>query len=372
METYTADENWQTLKCFFPAGWEAMAVRLGALRRKRKFPSAEVLLRVLLIHLADGKSLRTTAAYAAECGLCEVNDAALLHRLKASGEWFRWMCMELLESLRYPSLPVNRKFRVRVVDASVVSEPGSTGTDWRLHYSFRLCTFRCDTFRITSPQETEGFRQYPVREGDLLVGDRAYCQRQGIVHVLEQGGQVLVRFHSTNLPLCSRSKNPWPVLDHLQTLSETEIGDWDVWFPHPQEQDRYEKGRLCSIRKTPEAFEIARQKILREAKKKGRTVRPQTLEHARYVTVFCTANRRQLTAADVMSLYRGRWQIELVFKRLKGIIGLGHLPKQNLESCVAWLYGKMFVALLAERLHHEAEFFSPWGYPLSTALGRRK
>lgn len=372
MDSFTGEDDWQTLKCFFPADWESMAVRLGALRRKRKFPSAEILLRVLLIHLADGKSLRTTAAYAAECGLCAVNDAALLHRLKACGEWFRWLCRELLESLRYPSLPVNRRFRVRVVDGSVVSEPGSTGTNWRLHYSFQLSTFRCDTFRITSPQETEGFRQYPVREGDLLVGDRAYCQRPGIVHVLERGGQVLVRFHSTSLPLFSRRQKPWAVLGHLHTLAETEIGDWDVWFAHPTQKDRYGKGRLCSIRKTPEAYEIARQKILRETRKKGRTVRPETLEHARYVTVFCTANRRRLPAADVMSLYRGRWQIELVFKRLKGIIGLGHLPKQNLESCVAWLYGKMFVALLAERLHHEAEFFSPWGHPLITGLGQRK
>ena len=56
-------------------------------------------------------------------------------------------------------------------------------------------------------------------------------------------------------------------------------------------------------------------------------------------------------------LYRWRWQVELVFKRLKGIIGVGHLPKKDPESCIAWLYGKMFVALLVERLYREADFF---------------
>jgi hypothetical protein len=367
-------DDWEILKRFLPAGWATMATKLGALRRKRKFPSAESLLRVLLIHLADGKSLRTTAAYAKACGLCEVNDGALLHRLKASGEWFRWMSKALLEDLRYDVLPMRRNFRVRAVDASVVSEPGSTGTDWRLHYCFQLNGFRCDTFSITSPRVTEAFSLYSARQGDLMVGDRAYCQRKGIVHVLGQGGHVLVRFHSTNLPLFDRKGRPWSVLERLRTLSAGQVGDWDVWFRRP-DGDGSEKGRLCALRKSPEAIEAARRRILRKAKKKGHAVRPETLEHAEYVSVFCTADRRRLSAEEVLCLYRGRWQIELVFKRLKGIVGLGHLPKRNPDSCVAWLYGKMLVALLAERFRREAEFFSPWGYPMrspGSTVGERE
>ena len=36
-----------------------------------------------------------------------------------------------------------------------------------------------------------------------------------------------------------------------------------------------------------------------------------------------------------------RWQVELVFKRLKSLAQLGHLPKHNDESACAWLYGKL-------------------------------
>jgi hypothetical protein len=209
----------------------------------------------------------------------------------------------------------------------------------------------------------ESFANYPVEAGDLVVGDRGYCQRKGICHVLAREAQVLVRFHSTNLPLLSAKGRNWPVLDHLGSLGKGEVGDWDVWFERPEDGGLV-KGRLCSLRKSEEAFELARRKLLREAGKKGRRVQPATLEHARYVTVFCTANRHRLCAEEVLQLYRGRWQIELVFKRLKGIVGLGHLPKFNETSCKAWLYGKMLVALLAERLHREAQFFSPWGYPI--------
>ena len=59
-----------------------------------------------------------------------------------------------------------------------------------------------------------------------------------------------------------------------------------------------------------------------------------------------------------------RWQIELAFKRMKSIMGLGHLPKFSEASARAWIHGKLLVALLIERLLDVAEHFSPWGYRL--------
>ena len=64
-----------------------------------------------------------------------------------------------------------------------------------------------------------------------------------------------------------------------------------------------------------------------------------------------------------------RWQVELVFKRLKQIAQLGHLPKHDPESSRAWLYGKLFVALLTEKVIQSAHALSPWGYKLSHEQG---
>ena len=58
-------EDFEYVLRLLPEGWQAKAKELGALRRCRKVPSAEVLLRVLLIHLAEGCSLRETALRAA-------------------------------------------------------------------------------------------------------------------------------------------------------------------------------------------------------------------------------------------------------------------------------------------------------------------
>jgi hypothetical protein len=352
-------------------GWEDKASESGALVRKRKIDSAETLLRILLIHLADNKSLRTTAAYAEEAGICNINDVALLHRLKASEEWFRWMSLELLKDIKGPffSHHLAKEFRIRLVNGSMISEPGSTGSDWRLHYCVQLHNLLCDTFKITSPRIGEDFQRYPVEQDDLIIGDRGYCKRRGITYVLSHGGHVLVRFHSSNLPLFLRQGGQFPILEHLRSLEEGAYGDWDVWYRSPDGQSKI-KGRLCAIKKSEEAIEISKKKLFKKASKQGRKLKPETIEYAEYVILFTTVNRHKFKGKELLSLYRGRWQIELVFKRLKGIIGIGHLPNQNPESCKAWLMGKMFVALLVERLHQEAEFFSPWGYPLETPCPR--
>lgn len=355
-------DDWDILKNFLPVGWEKKATELGALRRKRKMKNAETLLRTLLIHLAEGKSLRTTSAYAREVGLCTLTDVALLQRLQASQEWFHWMAVELFALLQGPLLANDlfQHYRIRLVDGSSISEPGSTGTDWRLHYSFLLSNLRCDTFLMTSAKTGEAFQRYPVSPGDLLIGDRGYCQRKGILYVLRHQGHVLVRFHSTNLPLFRRSGSPFVVLEHLRQLETEEIGDWNVWFESP-DGGKLIKGRLCSMRKSQEAAEKAKKQLRQVASRQGRTLRPETLEHAEYMTVFTTATRHVFKGMRLLSLYRARWQVELVFKRLKSIIGVGHLPKHDPESCLAWLYGKMVVALLVERLYQEAEIFSPGG-----------
>jgi IS4 transposase len=82
------------------------------------------------------------------------------------------------------------------------------------------------------------------------------------------------------------------------------------------------------------------------------------------VLVLTSLDAEAWSAAQVLELYRCRWQIELAFKRLKSLLQLGQLPKQDPASARAWLQLKLLLALLIERLCHQARFFSPWGYRL--------
>ncbi len=64
----------------------------------------------------------------------------------------------------------------------------------------------------------------------------------------------------------------------------------------------------------------------------------------------------------VLQTYRFRWQIELVFKRMKSLLDLDEMTAKAPELCRAFLFGKLILYVLAEQLSRPGAAFSPWGY----------
>src|SRR4029453_1526956 len=144
-----------------------------------------------------------------------------------------------------------------------------------------------------------------------------------------------------------------------------QIGEWSVSV---HGTTRVIAGRVCAIRKTEEAIRRAENQLRRNASKSGEALQPDTLEYAKYIIVFTTFAPLTFGAAAVLQWYRVRWQIELLFKRLKSLAQLGHLPKADDGSARAWLYGKLFVALLTEQLIRQGQTLSPCGPTKSSPL----
>ena len=122
---------------------------------------------------------------------------------------------------------------------------------------------------------------------------------------------------------------------------------------------------MCAVRKSEQSTQLALKKLRRRATQHGLALEPQTLLYAGYVMVFSTLLEAEFSAPTILEWYRLRWQIELV---LKQIARLGHLPKNDPASARAWLYGKLLVALLTEKLIAHAKTISPWGYQLQSTL----
>ena len=151
--------------------------------------------------------------------------------------------------------------RIRVVDGSMISEPGSTGSNWRLHYSATLPSWHCDEVIVTGPEVGESFSRYTVQPGDLLIGDRGLAHRKGIRHVLNSGGDVLVRLNLTNVPLVDDKGQRFGLLTHLRRLHGTQVGEWPVVVVDEHGQVR---GRVCAIKKSRAAAARARKRAQQE------------------------------------------------------------------------------------------------------------
>ena len=365
-ELASIGRDWGVVMQMLPAQWEAKAVELGAVRRLRGFASVGSLLRVLLIHLADGCSLRETAVRASAGGLAAVSDVALLKRLRGCGAWFEWMAREMATGMALPSaadalLPGRR---VRLVDGSSVCEPGATGSTWRLHYALNLHTLSCDEVHVSKASVGESLTHFNIRAGDVIMADRGFAKRPGLRHVVQCKADVVLRASLSNLPLHDRRGRPLDMLPLLRTLAIGQAADWPA---RVQDDVGAIAVRVCAYKKTAAQTLATQEAIQQEARKKQRSVQPRTLEAAGYVIVVTTL--AEPSAAAIMEFYRRRWQIELAFKRLKSLLQLGHLKKIDKDGARAWLQGKLLVACLIEKLILTAERFSPWGYAAQDGSG---
>ena len=168
----------------------------------------------------------------------------------------------------------------------------------------------------------------------------------------------MVRVNTQSLIIQNLNGGEFPLLENVMGIRKAgAVRSWQVQIPGRKSD--VVAGRICIIRKTEEAIKIAQAKLRRNAQKKGHSLKPETLEYAKYVIVFTTFPEESFNDIDVLEWYRIRWQVELIFKRFKSIAQLGHLPKHSDDSSKAWLYGKLFVALLTEKLIKHASSVSP-------------
>ena len=328
-----------------------------------KTNSEEHLLRVLLLHVGCGFSMRETVVRAKQAKLAALSAVALFKRLRKAKDWLYRLCCALFEERGFQlKTPLNQ--RLRLIDSTLVKEPGKTGSLWRIHYSFQWPTLACDYFKLT-PTEGNGtgdsLRHFPLGPQDYVLADRGYCQASGVHFAVRNQAYLTVRLNPGGIRLEQPEAGAGLALaEKLQTVQKAgQIGQWNVFIP--LEGSAAVQARLCVIRKSQAAIALSQKKLRRKASKQGAALQPETLFYAQYVMVLTTFPEHW-PAELILEGYRFRWQIELVFKRFKQIAQLGHLPKYDEESAKAWLYGKMFVALLTEKLIAHACAVSPWGY----------
>ena len=129
----------------------------------------------------------------------------------------------------------------------MVSEPGETGFQWRLHYSIGLPALNCEEVIVTPRKEGETLKRFDVREGDLFIGDRGYAHPGGIAHVVTGKADVIIRTNLVTLPLYDAQGSRLQVLSRLRSLSAGEYGvDWPVQVKSGKHRIA---GRLCAIKK---------------------------------------------------------------------------------------------------------------------------
>jgi hypothetical protein len=265
------EENWDLLVSFFPANWKHLARLSAALKGLRQDKSEENLLRVLMLHVGCGFSMRETVVRAKQAKLADLPAVALLKRLRKSKDWLYRLCCALFEE-RGIQLQTSPHQRLRLIGSTLVKEPGKTGSLWRIHYSFQWPTLACDYFKITATEGNgtgESLRHFPLSPQDHVLADRGYCQASGMHFAARHQAYVTVRLNAQGIRLQAAAGSDLPLAQKLQTIEKPgQIGQWKAFIP--LEGSTPVPARVCVIRKSQAAIALstprARARVKREKK----------------------------------------------------------------------------------------------------------
>jgi hypothetical protein len=335
------------------------AYETAAFVRRREIQSPADLLQLILTWAVGRCSLRETVALAAEAGLVDISDVALLKRISRSSGWLTSLLTDLLAD-RIENA-AERSTRIRLLDATAISSPGQGGTSLRVHMAMQLGTHCCDTIEVTDGRGAESLDRFAFSPGEIVIADTGYAHRAALARVAEAGAHFLVRLPWSSLPLETLDGEPFDLFAALDSLSEAEPGEFAVQF-RPSKA-RPVVCRLIAIRKTEALAAEARQRVLANSRRHGaKAIDRRTLEYAGFICILTNAPA-ELSSRSILDLYRFRWQIEMKFKNLKSVLDLDNVPTRSPELLKAYVLAKLLVAVVIDHLL-SAESFFPWGYPM--------
>jgi hypothetical protein len=345
-------QDWATITSLLPANWEQLADKHKLLQLQyggNKIRTASDLLRLILVNAGAELPLRQTVALVAQSGGPDVSPMRLHKKMCRAAPYLQELLCTVVGEQQQFAPERWSGYEISLVDASVVSRPGSVNGDARIHTRMCLTDLRYLQVISTAIDVGEGLWNFCPAPGELVIGDRGYCHGRGMAYAKNLGADVLIRFNHGALPVSTQSGEALDLMPLLRALRTGRAHEVSVSAHYKDARNAPQAlpGRLCMLRLPKAEAEKAKKRVLKEH---GSGVSAQTLEMAQYLVVFTTADAKRLTAEQCLQLYRLRWQIELLFKRWKSLCGFDRMPNHRQDTIQAWLYAKLLSAVLLDKL----------------------
>ena len=313
-----------------------------ALIRKREIGSAKDLLHLLFFIAVSGWPFRLIGLWATIRNIGLISDVAIIHRLRKSKKWLETLVSEVIAA-RYVPIHSKSVIRVDVRDATNINILGSKGTDWRLHVAYDLGSMRISGINITDQHGCETFGRFFSDIGEIVMGDRGYAFLTSIESVLDSGAWLLVRANWHNLKVVDLQHKPFKIISWLETVkyvSETTI--------RLKTSKGWHDLRLIAMPLPPEKVESARKRAIKRNTKKQHKVSSSAIFAAGFIVLLTNLPAETWHPASIIETYRFRWQIELLFKRLKSLLDFDTLRVKNSDAAQAIILARILIAMLVE------------------------
>jgi hypothetical protein len=199
---------------------------------------------------------------------------------------------------------------------------------------------------VTDRTEGEKVAHFELESGDIAVADNGYGYRESIAVVKAKQADGVFRIHPHTFPVedeFGQALDLWPRLRKTKGDSV-----WELQAYCTYENQRYAV-RVIACRLPPEQAGLARKRVEKRVKKKGRPVSLNSLVLAGWVLLITTLEPTDWSAEDILRLYRVRWQIELLFKRIKQMLKMHQIQCKRPDSVQATIRALLVAWVLQEQ-----------------------
>jgi hypothetical protein len=324
-----------------------LARECQAFQRARVLESPEDLLYLVLLYSIGELSLREIAGVCTGSGK-PLTDEAVRQRLGACPEWVERLVGKLLPVRALPARE-DAPWQLVICDGSQISGPGATGTDYRWHLAYDPVAQQIQEWHVSDVHTGESLTRFTWGPGQVVLGDRAFAKAPALVATRASGAHVVVRMTPQCLKLWTRAGDVFDLVAALRAAGEQPRLSFALQVRDAQSGEVLPVW-IHALHLNEQACNRARRRAKRQAQRRGRTPRAQTLFLSEWVLVLTTLAPAELGAEDLLELYRIRWQVELVIKRYKSLLGAARVrAKRGSPLALVYLGGKLLFALLVER-----------------------
>lgn len=347
-----------------------IAIKSGFIKRKRSL-MPDTLVKVFTFALANivNPSLNQIASKCEEFqpGLT-ISKTAIFNKMPSAAKFLKSIFIETMAMAVGKALPIKTakilsQFKdVKICDSTKITLPDKLAKIWpglggrnakaslKIQGVYSLLSSSFTSIELTKAPGTDNIYCERllslINRGELLITDLGYYYKDFFNNISEKGAYFITRIR-TNTVLSQVQDGTTKNFSLAQFLRDRDFIDEEVLIGVTYQKQL--KCRFVAIRLPEEVINERRRKAKQKSKIQGKQLNKDELQILAFNIIITNASKEQLLPEAVLTLYRTRWQIELVFKACKSYLKLDKIGSSGQHQLECLIYGRL-IAIVASFL----------------------
>ena len=217
--------------------------------------------------------------------------------------------------------------------------------NFRVHMDYNLNRNCMQEIKVTDHHTAESLQHHVLSKNDIYILDAGYGKAKTYVYatVLNKS-DVIMRITPNHLKVYSDEKTP---IDLHMRLNKTKEKIFEIFCYIKYENCMYPIRIIAS--KIPEdKMQAVIKRKKRKAQKSQTKTRAKTLVYAQW-TIIATSLISEFSKEEILNIYRSRWQVELLFKRIKQKLSAHKIRPSTKKYAIALIHLWLITWALTER-----------------------